>query len=229
MAGPALSDFPAPHVAVDVALLTVLPDDGLAVLLHRRTGDRSGQWALPGRFVRPRERLAESVTIALQEKCGLEPRDLRGRVPHQLHVFDDPDRDDRGWVLSVAHLLGLPFEVLHPAVSGRSDLRLAPIHDQRVGNSGQRRLPYGQDEIVRYAVADLQDRYRVQPDPEGLLAGPEFTLAELLSVHLRVLGEEWQIDTFRRHMLPMLVDTGQVSTGRPGRPAAIYRRARGQR
>ncbi|MDP1878599.1 MAG: NUDIX hydrolase, partial [Actinomycetota bacterium] len=53
-----LDRFPRPSVAVDVAVMTVTPDHGLGVLLHRRTGDRSGQWALPGRFLRERERLA---------------------------------------------------------------------------------------------------------------------------------------------------------------------------
>ena len=35
----------------------------------------------------------------LREKAGVE-----GTRPRQLHVFDKPDRDDRGWVLSVAHM-----------------------------------------------------------------------------------------------------------------------------
>ncbi|MBU6246019.1 MAG: hypothetical protein KGP12_12465 [Actinomycetales bacterium] len=224
MPEPDIGDYPAPHVAVDVAVLTVLPTDELAVLLHRRTGDRSGQWALPGRFVRPRERLADAVAIALQEKCGLHTRELRGRAPHQLHLFDDPDRDDRGWVMSAAHLLGLPCSLLQDVIRSRDDLQLAPIADERARVSGQRRLPYGQDEIVRYAVVDIRERYRKEPDPEGLLEDRQFTLAELLAVHVAVLDEDWQVDTFRRHMLPMLADTGEVSTGRPGRPAAIYRR-----
>ena len=221
-----ISAYPAPHVAVDVALLTVVPGGGLAVLLHQRTGDRTGDWALPGRFVRPRERLADAVAVALKDKCGLSGRDLRGKAPRQLHVFDDPDRDDRGWVMSVAHLLGVPHARLADLVAGRPDLMLAPIRDHRARVPGQKRLPYGQDEIVRYAVDEIRERYRVEPDPEGLLQPGAFTLAELLAVHLAVLDQEWQVDTFRRHMLPMLAETGEVSTGRPGRPATRYQRAR---
>lgn len=221
-----IAAFPAPHVAVDVALLTVGPDGGLSVLLHERTGDRTGEWALPGRFVRPRERLADAVAAALEDKCGLSGRDLRGRAPRQLHVFDDPDRDNRGWVMSVAHLLGVPHGRLADLVASRPDLMLAGIRDHRARVPGQKRLPYGQDEIVRFAVAEIQERYRAAPDPEGLLDSGPFTLAELLAVHVAVLGQDLQVDTFRRHMLPMLVDTGEVSTGRPGRPGARYQRAR---
>ncbi len=229
MARSSISGYPTPHVAVDVAVLTLLPDarldgsSGLGVLLHRRTGDQPGQWALPGRFVRTDERLADAVAVALQEKCGISRRDLRSAVPRQLHVFDDPERDDRGWVMSVAHLVGLPHSVVMPLVAQRADLRLVPVVDGRVRIPGQRRLPYGQDEIVSFAIDELRDSYRKEPDPERLREGEAFTLAELLAVHRAVLGEAWQVDTFRRRMLPMLEDTGQVSEGRRGRPAAIYR------
>jgi len=44
-------------------------------------------------------------------------------------------------------------------------------------------------------------------------------------VHLTVLGSDWQIDTFRRHMIPLLAETGRRATGGVGRPAALYRLA----
>jgi hypothetical protein len=43
-------------------------------------------------------------------------------------------------------------------------------------------------------------------------------------VHVTVLGKPWQIDTFRRRMLPQLEETGDVTSGGPGRPAVLYRR-----
>ncbi|MDQ5975891.1 MAG: hypothetical protein QG661_3100 [Actinomycetota bacterium] len=166
--------FPRPSVAVDVAVVTVQPDGQLAVLVLRRTGDRAGQWALPGRFVRDRERLADSVAIALAEKCGLPAAALAGATPRQLHV----------------------------------------------------NLPYGQGAIVEYAVDELRRRYLEEPDPEGLLGADEFSLAELRDLHATVLDQPWQIDTFRRNMLPALMPTDTVRSGTPGRPAALYRRSR---
>lgn len=219
-----LDRFPAPHVAVDVAVVTVLPDLMLGMLVLKRTGDRAGSWALPGRFVRPGERLADAVTATLHEKCGLDAALLRGRTPRQLHVFDDPERDDRGWVMSVAHLIGLPFERLADAVERNDDLMIAPIKGSRSTLPGQRRLPYEQDDIVSFAVDELRRLYASTPDPEGFIEANEFTLAELRDVHSAVLGEEWQIDTFRRHMQPLLEETGDTTAGRPGRPAALYRK-----
>ena len=40
------------------------------------------------------ETLADAVQRCLRDKLG-----VAGIRPHQLHVFDDPDRDDRDWVI----------------------------------------------------------------------------------------------------------------------------------
>ena len=223
-----LEQFPRPSIAVDVAVLTVTDAGELGVLLHRRTGDRAGSWALPGRFLRERERLAEAVERTLAEKCGLPAHALAGRTPRQLHVFDDPDRDDRGWVLSVAHLLVLPAERLEPVVATQPGLTIAPIRDDRpVLPDRQRRLPYGQDEIIARAHGELRREYRETPDPERFLDTDTFTLSELGVVHFAVLGKEhWAIDTFRRKMSRQLRETGEVTRGGPGRPAALFRRSR---
>lgn len=223
-----LSRFPRPSVAVDVAVMTITDAADLGVLVHRRTGDRANTWALPGRFLRERERLAEAVTRTLEEKCHLSQESLVGRRPRQLHVFDDPDRDDRGWVLSIAHLLALPHEHLGPVVASHDDLAIAPIRRGRaVLPDGQAELPFGQDEIVARAHEELRTLYRDTPDPERFLDRNTFTLSELADVHFPILGKEhWAIDTFRRKMARQLKDTGDVVRGGPGRPAAVYRRRR---
>lgn len=223
-----LSQWPRPSVAVDVALLTVLASGELAVLVHERAGDYAGTWALPGRFLRQRERLADAVTRTLEEKCYLPTRALAGRVPRQLHVFDDPARDDRGWVLSIAHLLVLPREHVAPVVHAHADLALAPIRGGRAAlPSQQRSLPFGQDEIVTRAHEELRALYRESPDPERFLDLDEFTLSELAEVHFAILGEDhWAIDTFRRKMSRQLRETGELRRTAPGRPAALFRRLR---
>jgi len=121
-----LTDYPHPAVAVDTAVLTVQPlPDGrsqLAVLQVRRSGShRHGSWALPGTFLHQGERLIDAAHRSLQTKAGID-----GVTPTQLHVFDDPDRDERGWVLSVAHLDALPHTQLVDALHARDDIRLAP-------------------------------------------------------------------------------------------------------
>jgi ADP-ribose pyrophosphatase YjhB (NUDIX family) len=209
--GRTLADYPRPSVAVDTAVLTV-PDgaEQLHVLLVRRTGSHEhGAWALPGTFLHPGERLAEAVLRSLRDKAG-----IAGRAPRQLHVFDDPGRDDRGWVLSVAHLDVVPWHLL-PDPSDHAEV--VPI-DQARG------LPYAHDAIVARAVDALRDRYREHPDPDRLLPSP-FTLLELRHLHHAILGTPLPKDTFRRRMAPQLRATNLVREGAVGKPAALYRHA----
>jgi ADP-ribose pyrophosphatase YjhB (NUDIX family) len=209
-------------VAVDVAVLSVVAaDEGkdrLAVLLHHRsTTTERDKWGLPGSFLRERERLSDAVQRTLLDKCGIE-----GLVPRQLLVLDDPQRDDRGWVLSVAHLDVVPVAEA-PTLFSRTDLRWAPIDGSAAVVPGQRRLPFDHDLIVARAVERCRADYADAPDPYRLLEEP-FTVRELRQLHEAVLAEELQKDTFRRAMLPSLVATQSTESGSVGRPARRYRR-----
>lgn len=223
-AGKRLSDYPRPSVAVDVAVLTIDPErTSLMVLLHQRDETfATGRWSLPGTFVREDEQLAEAVRRALDTKVGVS-----GRAPQQLHVFDEPDRDDRGRVLTVAHLDLIAFDQLD--TSRHPGCLLAPIHGDPPhavlpdGNSGG--LAFDHDEIVALAVRSTRAAYRDRPDPSHLI-GPEFTLRELHRLHAAVLGDDILAkDTFRRRMLPHLIETGRYSDGTVGKPARLFQRA----
>ncbi|MFP5578368.1 MAG: NrtR DNA-binding winged helix domain-containing protein [Acidimicrobiia bacterium] len=172
----------------------------------------------PGSFLRERERLAEAVQRTLLDKC-----DISGLTPRQLLVPDDPGRDDRGWMLSVAHLDVVPVADAQSLFS-RPDLRWAPIVEGRVVVPGQRRLPFDHDATVTHAVERFRADHVDVPDPYRLLEEP-FTVRELRHLHEAVLGEDLQKDTFRRAMLPHLVATRSTDSGSVGRPARRYRRA----
>lgn len=210
--GKRLDDYAQPSVAVDVALLTLDPEGRLAVVLHDRPGAHEhGRPALPGTFlhVDRSETLREAALRALQDKVNVS-----GHEPRQLAVFDDPGRDPRGRVLSVAHVDLVPPEAI-AATSGV----LAAVD----GDALLHALAYDHDRVVAAAVAHVRALYRRLPDP-ARLAGEEFTLLELQQVHQSVLGERLQKDTFRRHTAPHLVETGEVRAGGVGKPARTFRR-----
>ena len=214
--GTSLLDYPRPSVAADTAVLTVA-GGSVSVLLVRRAEDHQhGKWALPGTFLRERETLADAVLRCLREKAGIS-----GRVPRQLQVFDDPARDDRGWVLSVAHVDVVPLAALEQAL--KSDgVRLASVAEEPELIAG---LPYGQADIVANAVEWLRAAYREAPDPGELLAEP-FTLKDLRELHEAVAGSVLMRDTFRRFMEPQLKATGQMSDGTRGRPSRLWVRGK---
>jgi len=209
--GKRLVDYPRPSIAVDTALLAINPEEGLSVLLVRRPGDSRPAWALPGTFLHEGERLADAVRRSLQEKAG-----LTGVAPQQLAVLDDPRRDNRGWVLSIAHLETVRFDVLAPAVASSDGVSLRPV-------DALPRLAFDHAEVVALAVEALREQYAEHADPRGLLDEP-FTLAQLQQLHEAVAGVEFQKDTFRRQMEPQLTPTGEVAAGVVGRPARLFRR-----
>lgn len=205
--GRTLADFVRPSVAVDTAVLSLDPDIGLVVLQVRRPTGRG--WALPGTFLHEGETLADAVDRSLQDKAN-----IRGLHPRQLHVFDDPHRDDRGWVLSVAHVEVVRLDRL--ASRFAETTRLMPA-------TAPGRLTYDHADIIKRAADDLRSRYRAQPDPDRLL-GDEFTLRQLRLAHEAVAGEALQRDGFRRRMEEHLTATGTTITEGRGRPAELFRR-----
>lgn len=217
-----LAQFPAPHLAVDVALMTVAPDaNGAprpAALVHRRKdGLAAGEWALPGRMVRDRERVAEAVQRALIDKCGIS-----GIDPSLLFILDEPTRDSRGWVVSIAYLATQPHHALEPLIASRDDLALAFIRDGDILlPDHQPSLPFEHDLVVAAALTRLQETYEESPDPGGLMP-KTFTIRQLRDVHEAILDRALDKDTFRRHMEPLLAATGRMSTGSIGKPARLF-------
>ncbi|MEL0625443.1 NUDIX domain-containing protein [Salinibacterium amurskyense] len=215
----ALTDYPRPSVAVDTAVLTVPPGGELSVLLVRAgtsvgtgstgtgTGTGTGTtWRLPGTFLHEGELLADAVLRSLRTKAGVS-----GLSPRQLHVFDDPARDNRGWVLSVAHLDVVPWQKL---TIDESLAKVVPVADAGA-------LPYGHNDILDQAVSTLRARYALAPDPACLLEHP-FTLRQLQHLHETVAGEPLMRDSFRRAMEPQLVATGELAAGTVGKPARLF-------
>ena len=201
--GRTLTEYPRPSVAVDTAVLTVA-DGALAVVVV--PDGRDGTQRLPGTFLHEGEMLADAVRRSLADKAG-----LGGLEPVQLHVFDSPGRDDRGWVLSVAHVIAVPADSLGEA---------AVVPTDTVGP-----LAYDHAEILALAVAHVRAAYGEHPDPWALLGDRPFTLLELERLHRAVDPDGTPLrDTFRRAMEPQLVATGEFERGTVGKPARLFLR-----
>ncbi|MEV0945055.1 NUDIX hydrolase [Rhodococcus sp. NPDC049939] len=202
--GKALTDYPRPSVAVDVAVLTV-HTGRLHVLVVERP---DGALALPGSFLRPGERLAEAAERALSTKARLV-----GAEFHQLSMFDAPDRDERGWVLSMAHGATLRRDALPP------DAILVHVDGRTVTAP----LAFDHAAMVSRAVDDVRARYARGVDPSGLLADT-FTVLELRYLYETVFDRPLPKDSFRRLVIDAIEATGQMSRSGTGRPAELFRR-----
>lgn len=99
-----------PHLAVDCMLVN---DFGEVALVQRK--DKS--WALPGGFVDVGETLVRACLRELREETGIVLP--KGTEPSYVAFSDDPGRDKRAHIVSVAHMFD---------IEGRPSLKLSEEH-----------------------------------------------------------------------------------------------------
>lgn len=85
-----------PILAADLALLHGEPGHEEILLVKRKWDPFSGLWAIPGGGVEPGESAETAAKRELLEETGLASGEIV-----QLRAVSDPERDPRGWVVSV--------------------------------------------------------------------------------------------------------------------------------
>ena len=192
-----------------------LRDQRLCVLRAVRSNDPfAGHAALIGGYVHADSdnSLEDTARRVLREKAGLTQLYVE-----QLATFSGPDRDPRGWSASVAYFSLTPFAALEPALD-RPGLELVPV-DASTG------MPFDHDAIVAAAVTRLRSKGAYSDLPARFLPD-SFTLAELHRIYQISLGEQINIDAFRRKVMErdFLEPTGERRRDQgASRPSALYR------
>lgn len=202
-------------VTVDVVLLTARERRLAAGLIRREAGPFQGQLALIGGYVHAAEdRDTEATaTRVLRQKTGLE-----GFFLEQLATFSGPDRDPRGWSISVVYLALTPYARLEPLLTADARLKVEPV-------DALTDLPFDHSRILDAALERLRGKGAYSTLPTRLIEEP-FTLTELQQVYEVALGGT-RIDksSFRRKLNEMdLIDPAEgrrTDTG--GRQAQLYR------
>lgn len=214
-------------VTVDLVALTVRDHRLCVLLVERGLEPFTGRLALPGGFVLPGEDLPTAAGRELAEETGVSPP---GHL-EQLRSYGPLDRDPRGPVLSVAHLLLAPaFELPggeRPTAGG--DASGAAWHhvDELLEHPGRLAFDHGR------ILADGVERARAKLEYSALATAfcpPEFTVSELRAVYEAVWGVRLDARNFHRKATGtpgFLEETGHTRSEGAGRPAALYRRAPG--
>ncbi|MGQ9720304.1 MAG: NUDIX domain-containing protein [Candidatus Jordarchaeum sp.] len=108
-----------PLIAVDAIIIK----DDCVVLIKRKNPPFQDHYALPGGFVEIGEYVEEAVIREAKEETGLEVR-----VERFSGIYDDPERDPRGHVISIAYICDVVGGKLR-ADSDAKDVICIPIKE----------------------------------------------------------------------------------------------------
>lgn len=98
-----MSDHEKALLAADIVMFS--PDGGEVLLIKRRWNPFKDWWALPGGHVDTNETFIEAAVREAREETGIDVSLT------QVGVYDTPDRDPRGRVISVAYVCTVPRDV----------------------------------------------------------------------------------------------------------------------
>lgn len=209
---------PLVHIAVDLVILTIRERTLNVLLVERSTSPFEGKLALPGGFMRGRERLDEAATRELREETGLEGLHLE-----QVRVYSDPDRDPRERrVLTCSYLAIAPDLPMPDAGSDARDARWRPAEDLLAAPG---LLAFDHHEILSDAVERARTKLQYTTVATGFCE-PEFTIGDLRQVYETIWGVTLDAPNFHRKVREakgFLVTTGHKRASEFGRPAALYR------
>ncbi|MEN9842834.1 MAG: hypothetical protein RLZZ612_663 [Pseudomonadota bacterium] len=98
----------APYPPVFVTVDAVVRCADHVLLIQRGRSPGKGLWAIPGGFIETRETTYQSTLRELEEETSLRllPQDMAHAL-RAAHLFDHPDRSQRGRVLTHAHYFDL--------------------------------------------------------------------------------------------------------------------------
>lgn len=112
------SPYPPTFVTGDA----VVVQNGHVLLVRRKHAPGKGLWALPGGFINNHERIKDGIIRELHEETMVKvPVEVLRRNIKHIHVFDNPDRDNRGRVITHAAYIDLGNFAKLPHVKGADD------------------------------------------------------------------------------------------------------------
>jgi len=208
-------EFERPGLTVDGVIFGLdLDEENLQVVLVERDVEPfEGMWALPGGFVRNGESLEDAALRELREETGIKDVFLE-----QLYTFGKPNRDPRGWVVSVAYYALVAPDQHH--LLATTDARRAewfPVNKLP-------KLAFDHEEILKSALQRLRGKLTYAPIGFELLPD-KFSIRQLQTLYEIVLGQTLDNRNFRKKIfsLDVLKELNEIQTGVAHRAARLYK------
>ncbi len=205
--------YPRPALTTDCIIFGFDSERLKVLLIERGIAPFKGKWALPGGFVHQGESTDQGAKRELREETGLDDIFME-----QLYTFSEPNRDPRGWVVSVAYyaLVHLSRQQVR-AGDDAGKAKWFPI-------DGIPQLAFDHARILHVALQRLRNKIQYQPVGFELLP-QKFTLTQLQTLYEAILNTSLDKRNFRRKILKtkFLIALNEKQKNVAHKPARYYR------
>ena len=179
-----------PALAVDTVVFGIDKKQLMVLMIKIKNGPYGGKWALPGGLVGLGESPEVTATRVLKNKTN-----IRSGYLEQLYTFGNPNRDIRGQVASVAHMLLVNNIKSYDLVASEyySDIRWLPVLD----------LPataFDHATIVDFALTRVKSKLGYS-NVAGSLLPKDFSLDQLKEVYEVVMDKSYDQKVFEKDIL----------------------------
>ena len=228
------NEFDRPSITSDILVFSVSSEEGenwrrtdkkkfSVLLVNRDLFPFRGKWNLPGGFMRITETCDNAARRVLQAEAGLKDIYIE-----QLGTFDNPKRDPRMRILSVAFMALVDKQKLKYLGNRTADFFNIRIEDNKLTlYNGDTRLSesdlaFDHAEIIKYGIERLRNKIEYT-DIIFHMMPAEFTLGELQQVYEVILGKKLLAPAFRRIIADKVIATGKVRGGGGHRPSQLFK------
>jgi 8-oxo-dGTP diphosphatase len=207
------TSYKNPALAVDLVVFGYDEQTLSVLLLNRREDPFKDQWTLPGAFLQIEESFQQTCSRILKTKLGMDDVYLE-----QLFSFDDPARDPRGRVISIAYYaLVNPHTLEITAGQMANDVKWFDV----------KKIPVlGFDHKMIFGKALQRLKSKILYFPVGFeLLDELFTMTELHHLYECILGIKIDRRNFSRKILDAeyIINTGQKREGLQNRHPELFR------
>ncbi len=199
-------------IATDVVVFTVYEGELKVLLIKMKKAPFTGNWAVPGGLVLPKESVDAAAQRQLVSKTGVKDVYLE-----QLYTFGKVDRDPFGRVVSVAYFALIPNAGIKLYTTDEyEDVAWYSVNKLPI-------LAYDHKEIIKTAVGRLASKLEYTNVVYSLLP-TNFTLTELQRIYEIILNKKLDKRNFRKKLfsLKLIKKTGKKKLGDGGRPAELF-------
>ncbi len=207
-----------------------LPEKKMSVfLMQRDCFPFKDKWSLAGGFVDPSDTLETTAKNVLKRKIHIENLYLE-----QLYTFDNPTRDPRMRIVSVAYMALVNRQELPDELQQTDNWFTINRHNGKLILTNENKpdlsfdlsqadcLAFDHADIIKTGLMRLKNKIEYTDLAFHLLPN-EFTLTEMQNVYEAILGKKLLAPAFRRVVKSQVTATGNMTGGLGHRPSALYR------